>query len=146
MSQWLRPHFWYVVYGDPDTCREAPPPMDEYMGYTLYFLNPDSYGEPTDHFGDDEKGRWGIHCYNLAMSGCWVGLEVSHTSVPLECDNCYTLSSCTGWGTLVIIQTECNFWFPTLYNILICNDYISVLTEEGGAWLLANWLLYLVTE
>ena len=56
VSQWLRPHFWYVVYADPDTCREVPPPMDEYMGYTLYFLNPDSYGEPTDHFGDDEKG------------------------------------------------------------------------------------------
>lgn len=65
VNQWLRPHFWYVVYADPDTCSESPPTEDTFIGYTLTFLNPDSEGVANDHFGEDEKGilnviRWSI--------------------------------------------------------------------------------------
>lgn len=57
VNQWLRPHFWYIVYGDSRTCDPDPPDQDHYtIGYTLTFLNPDSYGEATDHFGEDQKG------------------------------------------------------------------------------------------
>ncbi|XP_019864220.1 PREDICTED: integral membrane protein GPR180-like [Amphimedon queenslandica] len=56
VNQWLRPHFWYVVYADPNTCDESPPTEDLFIGYTLTFLNPDSEGNANDHFGEDEKG------------------------------------------------------------------------------------------
>lgn len=62
VNQWLRPHFWYVVYADPNTCQESPPIDDIHVGYTLTFLNPDSYGVANDHFGEDEKGMYVCMC------------------------------------------------------------------------------------
>ena len=56
VNQWIRPHFWYVVYADSSTCSPESPNDDFHMGFTLSFFNPDSYGDATDHFGEDEKG------------------------------------------------------------------------------------------
>ncbi len=55
VNQWMRPHYWYVMYGDARTCDDQL--QEDYtIGYTLYFLNPDSYGNANDHFGEDQKG------------------------------------------------------------------------------------------
>ena len=56
VNQWIRPHFWFAVYADPFTCAEEPPPADEAIEFTMEFLNPDSSGAATDHFGDDLRG------------------------------------------------------------------------------------------
>ena len=57
VNQWVRPHFWFLVYADPYTCDASAPPTDEVIQYEVVFLNPDSSGEATDHFGDDLRGR-----------------------------------------------------------------------------------------
>lgn len=56
VNQWIRPHFWFVVYADPSTCLEGPPPVNEVIEFEMEFLNPDSSGAANDHFGDDLRG------------------------------------------------------------------------------------------
>ena len=56
VNQWLRPHFWFVVYGDQATCNKTAPPDDMVIEYDMQFLNPDSSGEANDQFGDDYRG------------------------------------------------------------------------------------------
>ena len=56
VNQWIRPHFWFVVYADPHTCSQQAPPTDDVIGFEMEFLNPDSSGVATDHFGDDMRG------------------------------------------------------------------------------------------
>lgn len=56
VNQWIRAHFWFVVYADLLTCREEAPVEDEVVEYEMVFLNPDSSGQATDHFGDDLRG------------------------------------------------------------------------------------------
>ena len=56
VNQWKRPHFWFAVYADPLTCGKDAPAEDEVMEYEMVFLNPDSSGQATDHFGDDMRG------------------------------------------------------------------------------------------
>ncbi|XP_063430310.1 integral membrane protein GPR180-like isoform X1 [Mytilus trossulus] len=52
-----KPHLYHVLYVDDNTCgddsREIKP---NYIHYTIQLLNPDSLGNPTEHFGDDETG------------------------------------------------------------------------------------------
>ena len=57
VNQWLRPHFWFVVYADPLTCLKESPPVNEVIEFEMEFLNPDSSGAATDHFGDDLRGE-----------------------------------------------------------------------------------------
>lgn len=56
VNQWIRPHFWFVVYADPSTCLEGSPPVNEVIEFEMEFLNPDSSGAANDHFGDDLRG------------------------------------------------------------------------------------------
>ena len=56
VNQWVRPHFWFMVYADPYTCQSTPPTTNEVIQYEVVFLNPDSSGEANDHFGDDLRG------------------------------------------------------------------------------------------
>ena len=56
-SQWIRPHFWFVVYADPWTCGGDEPISDQAIQYTLTFLNPDSNHMATDHFGEEQRGK-----------------------------------------------------------------------------------------
>jgi len=56
VSQWIRPHFWFVVYTDEHTCNLSKPPYVEGVSFEMTFLNPDSAGDATDHFGDDLRG------------------------------------------------------------------------------------------
>lgn len=56
VNQWLRPHFWFLVYADPNTCELNSPHPDEVVQFEVVFLNPDSSGEANDHFGDDLRG------------------------------------------------------------------------------------------
>lgn len=58
VNQWVRPHFWFLVYADPNTCGPTPLETNEVVQYELTFLNPDSKGEATDHFGDDLRGLY----------------------------------------------------------------------------------------
>lgn len=48
-----------MLYVDDNTCgddsREIKP---NYIHYTIQLLNPDSLGNPTEHFGDDETGKY----------------------------------------------------------------------------------------
>jgi hypothetical protein len=46
---------------DPDSKEEAD---SSGIQYTLQLLNPDSLGNPTEHFGDDETGDERL-CLNL---------------------------------------------------------------------------------
>lgn len=57
LHQWLRPHFWFVIYADSHTCNATTPPFVEGVAYEMIFLNPDSYGNASDHFGDDMRGK-----------------------------------------------------------------------------------------
>jgi len=59
INQWIRPHFWFIIYADPHTCNssEAPPHSLEGVEYEMIFLNPDSAGTASDHFGDDLRGE-----------------------------------------------------------------------------------------
>ena len=56
VNQWVRPHFWFVVYGDPSTCDKTAPTNNTVLEYTMEFFNPDSSGAANDHFGDDYRG------------------------------------------------------------------------------------------
>ena len=56
LHQWLRPHFWFVIYADNFTCDGTPPLENEVIQYEMVFFNPDSSGQATDHFGDDYRG------------------------------------------------------------------------------------------
>lgn len=57
------PHLYHVLYVDQSTCL-GPDSQGEGEGstetqeiqYTIQLLNPDSLGNPTEHFGDDETG------------------------------------------------------------------------------------------
>lgn len=59
------PHLYHVLYVDQSTCL-GPDSQGEGEGstetqeiqYTIQLLNPDSLGNPTEHFGDDETGRF----------------------------------------------------------------------------------------
>ena len=59
MAQWFEPHFWYVVYADQFTCTAAGEKAseDSPVRAELVFLNPDSSGQPRNHFGVDESGK-----------------------------------------------------------------------------------------
>ncbi|XP_053353794.1 integral membrane protein GPR180 [Clarias gariepinus] len=52
-----RPQAWHVMYADRYTCQEEE--LDavlEDVGFQLIMLNPDSAGNPTDHFSAEEAG------------------------------------------------------------------------------------------
>lgn len=58
INQWIRPHFWFILYADSYTCNStSPPPDHEGVQYLMEFLNPDSGGVASDHFGDDLRGE-----------------------------------------------------------------------------------------
>ncbi|XP_037552570.1 integral membrane protein GPR180 [Nematolebias whitei] len=58
----VSPSVWQVRYADRHTCQEssvAPPPSD--LSFTLLLLNPDSAGNPLDHFSAEEAGLHGFY-------------------------------------------------------------------------------------
>lgn len=58
INQWIRPHFWFILYADAYTCNSTePPPVYEALEYEMIFLNPGSGGNASDHFGDDLRGK-----------------------------------------------------------------------------------------
>ena len=62
INQWIRPHFWFILFADTNTCNSAtPPPSSSPVEYDFTFLNPDSQGDPNDHFGDDLRGKIRLH-------------------------------------------------------------------------------------
>lgn len=66
INQWIRPHFWFILYADQYTCNSTtPPPYYEAVEYEMKFLNPDSGGVASDHFGDDLRGEavLDVRCY-----------------------------------------------------------------------------------
>nr|XP_022345951.1 integral membrane protein GPR180-like isoform X1 [Crassostrea virginica] len=55
------PHLYHVMFVDQSVCLSEPEPEEEErknqdVKYTLQMLNPDTLGNPTEHFGDDETG------------------------------------------------------------------------------------------
>eukprot|EP00731_Ephydatia_muelleri_P030155 Em0021g678a len=77
-SQWIRPHFWFVVYADPFTCGTEEPATNHVIEYTLVFLNPDSNQMATDHFGEEQRGLLTFYCILLVVYIAGVALYV-HT-------------------------------------------------------------------
>ncbi|XP_076872040.1 integral membrane protein GPR180 [Brachyhypopomus gauderio] len=57
MPQQSSPHTWHVMYSDRYTCQEeALEDVMEGVGFQLVMLNPDSAGNPLDHFSGEEAG------------------------------------------------------------------------------------------
>ncbi|CAL1531332.1 unnamed protein product [Lymnaea stagnalis] len=60
ISHYVTPRIWHIVYADLFTCEQGRPkiPVEEpnVIEYTLQLLNPDSLGNPTEHFSDQETG------------------------------------------------------------------------------------------
>lgn len=52
-----KPNLYHVLYIDDYTCGDDSTEIKpNYIQYTIQLLNPDSLGNPTEHFGDDETG------------------------------------------------------------------------------------------
>ncbi|BFZ10697.1 hypothetical protein BsWGS_13736 [Bradybaena similaris] len=60
MPHYYYPHIWHIVYADIYTCDLEMPkePMGKpnVIQYTIQLCNPDSLGNPTEHFGGQETG------------------------------------------------------------------------------------------
>ena len=53
-----KPNLYHVLYIDDYTCGDDSTEIKpNYIQYTIQLLNPDSLGNPTEHFGDDETGN-----------------------------------------------------------------------------------------
>ena len=53
-----KPNLCHVLYIDDYTCGDDSTEIKpNYIQYTIQLLNPDSLGNPTEHFGDDETGN-----------------------------------------------------------------------------------------
>ena len=53
-----KPSLYHVLYIDDYTCGDDSTEIKpNYIQYTIQLLNPDSLGNPTEHFGDDETGN-----------------------------------------------------------------------------------------
>lgn len=53
-----KPNLYHVLYIDDYTCGDDNTEIKpNYIQYTIQLLNPDSLGNPTEHFGDDETGN-----------------------------------------------------------------------------------------
>ncbi|XP_059169673.1 integral membrane protein GPR180-like [Physella acuta] len=60
ISQFVNPRIWHIVYADIYTCEPNRPnqPLEtpNVIQYTIQLFNPDSLGNPTEHFSDQETG------------------------------------------------------------------------------------------
>ncbi|XP_067668559.1 integral membrane protein GPR180-like [Haliotis asinina] len=60
VSHSIRPRIWHIIYADSYTCQPGrPTPLVEqpnFIQFEIQLLNPDSLGNPTEHFGDEETG------------------------------------------------------------------------------------------
>ena len=56
IAEWAKPHYWYILYAEPSSCDPGMPSEDNYLSYELHFYNPDYHGNPTDHFGTEQRG------------------------------------------------------------------------------------------
>ncbi|XP_056450061.1 integral membrane protein GPR180-like [Gadus chalcogrammus] len=68
------PSMWQALYVDRYTCGEGGPiPSHGDVGFTLVLLNPDSAGNPRDHFSVEEAGLHSFYCLLLLayfVAGC----------------------------------------------------------------------------
>ncbi|XP_031554895.1 integral membrane protein GPR180-like [Actinia tenebrosa] len=54
-EQWTDPYIWYIVYADDVSC-DPSQKVHHDVQYTLELYNPDSKGNPQNHFSYDETG------------------------------------------------------------------------------------------
>lgn len=54
-EQWGDPYIWYIVYADDVSCDPSQKVHND-IQYTLELYNPDSKGNPLNHFSYDETG------------------------------------------------------------------------------------------
>ena len=101
INQWKRPHFWFVVYADDDTCGDAAPSENHVIEYELTFLNPDSGGDATDHFGEDQRGVVMMSYCCSVLCGVVVGPLAQ--SVERRADNAKAVSSRLTWTTFFFL-------------------------------------------
>ncbi|CAL8290796.1 unnamed protein product [Lota lota] len=60
------PSVWRALYVDRYTCQDGGPiPSHGDIGFTLLFLNPDSAGNPCEHFSAEEAGLHSFYCLLL---------------------------------------------------------------------------------
>ncbi|GFN90870.1 integral membrane protein gpr180-like [Plakobranchus ocellatus] len=60
VSHYMYPRIWHIVYADLYTCESGRPAVPQevpnFIRYKIELFNPDSLGNPTEHFGDQETG------------------------------------------------------------------------------------------
>lgn len=60
VSHYVYPRIWHIVYADLFTCEDNRPKLPEeqpnLIQYKIELFNPDSLGNPREHFGDQETG------------------------------------------------------------------------------------------
>ena len=57
IAERANPHYWYILYAEPGSCDLDMPSKENYFSYELHFYNPDYHGNPTDHFGSEQRGE-----------------------------------------------------------------------------------------
>ena len=117
VNQWIRPHFWFVIYADPLTCHNEPPPLNEIVEFEMEFFNPDSSGAPTDHFGDEQRGTYGSSRFS---------------------DEVYTQFHCTVCRTYVLLYT---IYTQSIWSIRAVNRaWGDKLVSRLRQWCTFFWL------
>ncbi|XP_070537775.1 integral membrane protein GPR180-like [Ptychodera flava] len=63
LAHFISPKTWHIVYADIHTCKDKGSPISEpiTVRYKLVLLNPDTLGNPTSHFSDEETGLLGFY-------------------------------------------------------------------------------------
>jgi len=71
LPTFMLPRIWHIIYADPFTCNDSLIPNMEYklnyMAFTIKLYNPDSLGNPTEHFSEEETGL--LRFYQLLTLG-----------------------------------------------------------------------------
>ncbi|XP_048835244.1 integral membrane protein GPR180-like isoform X1 [Brienomyrus brachyistius] len=55
------PRLWHIVYADRDTCQEGDGSGGGDLRFQIVLLNPDSEGNPLDHFSAEQAGLLGFY-------------------------------------------------------------------------------------
>lgn len=76
MPEWANPHYWHVLYAEPGSCDLSLPLNDYYVSYELHFYNPDYHGDPTDHFGAEQRGT--VTLYECSVILLWLLCRTSN--------------------------------------------------------------------
>ncbi|XP_077988023.1 integral membrane protein GPR180-like [Glandiceps talaboti] len=86
LAHFIHPRVWHIVYADQYTCRNTGLPLTDpiSVSFQLKLLNPDSLGNPTDHFSDEETGLLAFYQIIVILYFvliCIFSSEIYHTII-----------------------------------------------------------------